>query len=201
VGLYIFERIVSRSVQGRWLMAFKTHQTAVAVVPPREVWGPIQAIRERHDRQVRRWPPHVNLLYPCHPQEQFNQAVPRLVEACDRITPFIVSRTEFRFFRHSSRKATLWLATEPKADLVRLQAALQAACPECDDLSRFAAGFTPHLSVGQVGSAEEARHLCDAWQRHWEPIRFEVSAIALLRRGQDTPFDVERWVPLATTSK
>ena len=40
----------------------KTHRTAVAVVPPRGVWGTIQAIRERHDRQVRCWPPPVNLL-------------------------------------------------------------------------------------------------------------------------------------------
>ena len=27
--------------------------TAVAVVPPEEVWGPIQAIRGKHDRQFR----------------------------------------------------------------------------------------------------------------------------------------------------
>jgi 2'-5' RNA ligase len=92
----------------------------------------------------------------------------------------------------TSRRATLWLAPEPKEDLVRLQAALQAACPGCDDLSRFAAGFTPHLSVGQAGSAEEAKQLQDAWQRSWEPVRFEVSAIALLRRGAETPFEVGR---------
>ena len=74
---------------------------------------------------------------------------------------------------------------------------LRAACPDCDDLSRFAAGFTPHLSVGQAGSAEEARRLPDAWQSAWEPIRFELFAVALLRRGRDTPFEIERWVPLA----
>jgi hypothetical protein len=45
-------------------MSSKTHQTVVAVVPPQEAWGPIQAIRERHARQLRRWPPHLNLLYP-----------------------------------------------------------------------------------------------------------------------------------------
>lgn len=154
-------------------MSSKTHQSAVAVVPPREAWGPIQAIRQRHDRQFRRWPPHVNLLYPFCTPDQFDEVLPRLVAACLHTPPFQVTLAEFRFFRHSSRKATLWLAPEPKEDLVRLQAALQAACPGCDDLSRFAAGFTPHLSVGQAGSAGEAERLQVTWQRTWEPIRFE----------------------------
>jgi 2'-5' RNA ligase len=182
-------------------MSSKTHQTAVAVVPPQEVWGPIQAIRERHDRQFRRWPPHVNLLYPFYPARQFKEAHPSLVAACARITPFTVTLAEFRFFLHPSRKATFWLAPEPKEDLVRLQAALQAACPDCDDLSRFAAGFTPHLSVGQAGSPQEAQRLQDGWQRTWEPIRFELAAVALLDRDQDTPFEVERWVPLGANPK
>jgi 2'-5' RNA ligase len=177
-------------------MSGKTHQAAVAVVPPREAWGPIQAIREKHDRQFRRWMPHLNLLYPFLPAERFEQALPHLVEACAKVPAFTMTLAEFRFFLHSSRRATLWLAPEPKEDLVRLQAALQAAFPDCCDLSRFAAGFTPHLSVGQAGSEEEARRLRDAWQRTWEPIRFEVSVIALLRRGRDTPFETERWVPL-----
>ncbi len=69
--------------------------------------------------------------------------------------------------------------------MVRLPAALQAACPDCDDLSRFAAGSTPHLSVGQAGSAEEARRLQNAFQATWEPIRFEMSAVALLRRDRE----------------
>jgi 2'-5' RNA ligase len=140
------------------------HQTAVAVVPPQEVWEPIQAIREKHDRQFRRWMPHVNLLYPFYPPELFDEALPRLIAVCSKIVPFRVTLAEFRFFRHSSRRATLWLAPEPREELVRLQAALQAACPDCDDLCRFATGFTPHLSVGQVGSSDETQRLRDALQ-------------------------------------
>jgi hypothetical protein len=85
--------------------------------------------------------------------------------------------------------------------LVRLQAALQAACPDCDDLSRFAAGFTPHLSVGQAGSAGEAQRLRDVWQRNWGPIRFELPAVAVLRRDRETPFEIERGIPLANRAK
>jgi 2'-5' RNA ligase len=177
-------------------MSSKTHRSAMAVVPPQGVRGPIQAIRARHDRQFHRWPPHVNLLYPFYPPEQFGGAVPRLAEACAQILPVVVTLSGFRSFQHSSRKATIWLAPEPREGLVRLQAALQAACPGCDDLSRFAAGFTPHLSVGQAGPAEEVRRLLEALQRAWEPINFELSAVALLLRERETPFEVGQWIPL-----
>src|SRR5438045_598206 len=108
-------------------MPRKTHHTALAIVPPQDAWGPIQAIRERHDRQVGRWPPHINLLYPFFSSEQFDDAMPRLTAACAQIEPFIMTLAEFHFFQHSSRKTTLWLAPEPKNAIVRLQAALQAA--------------------------------------------------------------------------
>jgi 2'-5' RNA ligase len=172
----------------------------VAIVPPPKDWGPIQAIREQHDGQCFRWPPHVNLLYPFYLPQYFYHAVPRLVTACAEITPFEVTLAEIRIFQHSSRKATLWLAPEPRENLVQLQATLQATCSDCDDLCRFGAGFTPHLSIGQAGSAKEARHFQNAWQRTWEPIRFECSAVALLQREHATPFKIEQQIPLATGS-
>lgn len=114
-----------------------------------------------------------------------------------RSPPFLVTLSEFRHFSHPSGSATLWLAPEPREELVRLQEALQAACPECDDLSRFAAGFTPHLSVGQAGSVREARKLLDAWQAAWTPIRFELVSVAVLKRGPDPPFEIAHSIPLA----
>lgn len=178
-------------------MQGKTHQTALTVVPPEEAWGPIQAIREKHDRQVRRWMPHVNLLYPFYPAERFGEVLPHLADACAKVAAFQVTLSEFRHFAHPSGRATLWLAPEPKEELVRLQEALQAACPECDDLSRFAAGFTPHLSLGQAGSVREARKLLDAWQAAWTLICFHLASVAVLKRGPDTPFEIAHSVLLA----
>jgi hypothetical protein len=33
-------------------------------------------------------------------------------------------------------------------------------------------------------------------QRDWLPIQFELSAVAVLRRGQDSPFEIDRRIPL-----
>ncbi|HXG10936.1 MAG TPA: 2'-5' RNA ligase family protein [Gemmataceae bacterium] len=178
-------------------MSVKSHRTAVVLIPPPEVWGPIQVIRQQHDRQFRRWMPHVNLLYPFYQQERFAEAASRLAAVCAAFAPFAVTLAEFRFFRHPSGRATLWLRPEPTEPLVRLQAALQAACPACDDQSRFPTGFTPHLSVGQARSAAEAQRLRDHWQARWQPIRFEVTAITLIRRDPNGPFVIDRSIPLA----
>jgi hypothetical protein len=39
----------------------KVVTSALAVLPPKSEWGPIQAVREKHDKAFERWPPHINL--------------------------------------------------------------------------------------------------------------------------------------------
>jgi poly(A) polymerase len=43
------------------------HKTAAFIIPPEYVWGPIQAIRQKHDSNVGRWMPHITLFYPSLP--------------------------------------------------------------------------------------------------------------------------------------
>src|SRR5262249_27220192 len=53
-----------------------THTTAVVVIPPADAWPPIQALRERYDRQFRRWMPHITLLYPFRPRAAWPAIIP-----------------------------------------------------------------------------------------------------------------------------
>src|SRR5262249_26736136 len=103
----------------------------------------------------------------------------------------------FRFFRHGLGRCTLWLAPEPAEKLCQLQTVLQSAFPDCNDLSNFPAGFTPHLSVGQFPSAAECERTRETLQASWAPIRFVLAEVAVLARSGDAPFVVERRVPLA----
>jgi RNA 2',3'-cyclic 3'-phosphodiesterase len=177
-------------------MPRKTHHSAVAVVPPADVWEPIQTIRRRHDRHFQRWMPHINLLYPFVPHAQFAEVLPVLSAASQSVTAFSITLAEFRFFRHSSGSSTVWLRPEPHAALGHLQETLQAALPICNDLSQFAGGFTPHLSVGQVRSAAERQALIEECQAHWRPLTFCLEAIALIWREAESPFQVAHWCPL-----
>ena len=141
--------------------------------------------------------PHINLLYPFRPRSDFLTVLPDLAAACASVGPFGITLGEFRFFRHGSGRCTLWLVPEPAEDLRHLQGCLQAAFPDCDDLSRFSAGFTPHLSVGQCPSSREGERLREQLQAGWRPITFTLAEVALLARGETSPFVVEQWVPLA----
>jgi RNA 2',3'-cyclic 3'-phosphodiesterase len=179
-------------------MVVKTYHTAVVAIPPPQVWEPIQSIRRQHDRNVHRWMPHITLLYPFLPHAQFGEALPRLMEVGRQSAAFQVTLATFRAFTHAFGKATIWLAPEPHHVFVTLQAALQAAFPAYDEQSRFRTGFTPHLSVGQASSPGDRQHLLETLQASWQPVQFALTAIALIWREADRPFEVAHAIPLGS---
>jgi 2'-5' RNA ligase len=172
-------------------MAKKTHTTAVVLIPPSKIWEPIQAIRQMHDRHIRRWMPHITLLYPFRPRDEFAGLADRFSAVCAGLEPFRVGLVELRFFRHRRESFTLWLAPEPRAALIRLQAQLGSVAPDCDDVTRNRDGFTPHLSVGQVRGEREMFTLKEALQAAWQPIAFTAREVSLIWRC-DPPDDVFR---------
>jgi 2'-5' RNA ligase len=167
----------------------KTHTSACVLIPPEAVWGPIQAIRRAHDRQLRRWMPHITLLYPFVPAAAFDGVTAALAQACANVAPFRLGLARFDCFHHGRGRYTLWLAPEPGQPVVALQQALWQAVPECDDTGRFAAGYRPHLSVGQVQGDRVLGALIRDLQAAWRTLDFRVESISLIRRG-DPPHDV-----------
>lgn len=177
----------------------KTHQASVVAMPADDIWEPIQAIRREHDRQIHRWMPHINLLYPFYPRDQFQAAwvIPKLEAACQQVLAFDVTLATFRYFTHGAKRATIWLDPEPREAFVHLQATLQDAFPAYDEQSRYSGGFTPHLSVGQVTSRRALQTLLVTLQSNWSPVTFHLDAVALIWRTADGPFQVERRIRLA----
>jgi 2'-5' RNA ligase len=167
-----------------------THESAVVLIPPGEAWEPIQAIRRDHDRQFRRWMPHVTLLYPFLPRTDLDGALRAAEEALATIAPFEVTLRRLDAFQHRGGTSTLWLAPEPKDALVAVQQALLRAFPDCDAVNRFASGFTPHLSVGQARGAEAVSALRRALEP-WAPLTFTARHVSVIVR-EPPPRDVFR---------
>jgi 2'-5' RNA ligase len=144
--------------------------------------------------------PHITLLYPFTPHERFGEVLPGLREVGRQSAAFQVTLTTFRAFTHAFGKATIWLAPEPQHTFVTLQATLQAAFPVYDEQSRFPTGFTPHLSVGQASSPRGRQHLLETLQASWQPMQFTLTAIAMIWREADGPFEVAHTIPLGEVS-
>ncbi len=179
----------------------KTHKTAVVIIPPKDVWAPIQRIREKYDRQFRRWMPHITLIYPFRPFEEFEEIYSNFENVCREIRDFKVELVEFKFFKHYGENYTIWLAPQPSEEIVKLQDRLQVIVPDCDDVRRFENGFTPHLSVGQVKGKDKLENLLMEFRNSWRPIRFSVNSIFFIWRD-DPPNDVFRiWREIKFGSK
>lgn len=168
----------------------KIHTTAIVLIPPAPLWGPVQAIRATHDRGYRRWMPHITLLYPFLPRAVWEEYTPLLAQACRTIAAFTLTLGAVDAFRRGSRPATIYLAPTPTAPLLALQRAVLAAAPMCDDTSRHAGGFTPHLTVAQSPAAQVGAVLA-RMGNGWHPLHWSVTSVALIWRN-DPPDDVFR---------
>jgi 2'-5' RNA ligase len=172
-------------------MVEKTHKSAVAIIPQDEIWEPIQNIRKAYDKNFDRWMPHINILYPFYPQKEFSLKTNHITQITDGIAPFKIQLNSFNYFIHTQKKITIWLSPEPLSKLQALQNSLQGIFPECYELSKFKKGFTPHLSVGEVGSEKEAIQIISELEKTWIPIDFHCKQIHIIERLKNTPFRIK----------
>lgn len=181
----------------------KQHTSTVALVPPEEVWPPLQARRlQLRDKGLFRWPPHINLLYPFVPPGHYAAAIEAMSAACASCSPFDLTLDSLGCFGGRSR-GVLYCHPSSARELellCELQAALQAAVPHCDGQQRRGI-FTPHATLTHFPSREAAEEAREALAKSWQPISFSsTEAVHILRRDGDGGQFERAWtLPLGGT--
>ncbi|TDV52362.1 poly(A) polymerase [Actinophytocola oryzae] len=155
-----------------------TTRTAVAWLPPEDLWPALNEVRAAHDPAHDRWPPHVNVLFGFVPESSFERAVPLLASAAASVPPFPVRLAEVRRFDHG----TVWL--DPAADPTSWTALRQALV---DRFPQCAGRFTPHLTVGRDVAAVDL-----------PPMSATVGRLVVLSRRGTEPMRPRMTVDLGT---
>lgn len=177
----------------------KVFTSAVVIIPPVEIWTPIQQIRTQYDRQINRWMPHINLLYPFKPESHFNELSLKFEKVCRDISSFRISLREIKYFPHGKQRYTLWIAPEPTSSIINLQRKILDIVPDCDDLNQFNNGYTPHLSLGQISG--HLNKILNQIRQNWKVISFNLKKIAFISRGleKDSKFQVKKEIYLKSS--
>lgn len=176
----------------------KVYTSAVVIIPPQEKWAPIQEIRKRYDRQINRWMPHITLLYPFRPEDEYSILEKDFLDKCKSIEPFEIDLKDFHYFNHGRQRYTLWLKPEP-VDLIKdLQTKILKIVSDCNDVNKYKKGFNPHLSVGQVRGKNKLLQIIKNIENSWKEITFLLNEIFFISRedSKTSRFEIKKRIKL-----
>eukprot|EP00164_Ancoracysta_twista_P012731 GFYU01020071.1.p1 GENE.GFYU01020071.1~~GFYU01020071.1.p1 ORF type:complete len:222 (+),score=35.38 GFYU01020071.1:85-666(+) len=180
----------------------KVHTSAVALIPPQWAWPQIQTIRKEHDRAYDRWMPHINLVYPFVPVDDFADAAQIISNEVKQLSPFTLHLKQFNYFTQRDRVTMHITPEEEDGGITQLRALQQLASagfPHCTEQhTKSKDGFSPHMTVGQYAK-KDAVSTQKELTTQFSGVEWKASEIALISRsGQDTPFQVIYTVELGT---
>jgi poly(A) polymerase len=173
--------------------------TALALVLPAEAQPLVNEIRAKYDRAYPRWMPHLNLLFPFLPVEQFEGLSFRISKALQEIEPFSVTFSEVGAFKQGRKAFTFHLKVNEITELQKLFKVVCATLPECPPKHLE---FHPHLTVAQAPKSQKDAMQAELKEHFKGGLTVTFNQVSLLSRSRtdkSVPFSILVDIPLGRT--
>jgi 2'-5' RNA ligase len=157
-----------------------TPQTSLCLIPPENVWEQIQSIRSVHDKAYPRWMPHINLIYPFTPEENFDNIKAVLEPILNRKKSFQIQfdQSSLDYFQQRGDDCTYHLKPTITTDVVELQKLIQN---QLANLVKNKRAFEAHLTLGQTTTSTISDVLIHI-KGKWSTIEFTVDRVYMISR-------------------
>jgi len=135
--------------------------------------------------------PHITLLDSFSSTDRMATAAELFKQAASNVEPFDVTLRGFKYFTHGQKRGfTLYIEPEitftDKNPLCVLQKALydqvDGKAGVWLEHGMHPDKFTPHVSLGKVGTKEKLDKIMTEYSTKWEPITFRVTEIYILSK-------------------
>lgn len=171
--------------------------TALTIVMPLEHHEKINYIRAVYDRAFPRWMPHINLIFPFVPAEEFPKVTQILKDSLSEFQPFEIELNEIGCF---SKKgvSTVHLKTSNTETIKKLQELFdivtKALLSNNIAISLKHVEFKPHMTLAQFKNKEyeDKRDDLNNWlQKEFNGnLKITIDHICILQRTPTSPFIV-----------
>ena len=181
-------------------------KSALCIIPPKNLWEKIQAIRMIHDPAYKRWMPHINIFFPFINEKYFTEIAQYIQEEIidkNNIQKFNISLNKFDVFDRirgslsgsmSTKNETMFLNPSGCNDnMQEIFNALKGDWQIC--ANKHGGGFSPHLTVGKFQMKDMEKYMKD-FQRNWTKITWQCENIYLISRRGNDPFVIRHTLTL-----
>lgn len=204
----------SSAANNRENPALSSFQTAIAIIPPPFLHPQINSLRSLYDKSYKKWPAHINVLYPFVAPERLDSAVRTLRDIAPEAKGFNLELDRPGNFRHR-QNATVFLSPGPHdggtvehpetVAAARLRALEGLLAGPFERVAKTGLGdgtYRPHLTVGQTSLDSTAMDslMSKAGKLCGGGIGWFVSRLAVLKRDEDGNMNIVDEIQLGGAS-
>ncbi|KAI0972594.1 hypothetical protein F4678DRAFT_44505 [Xylaria arbuscula] len=134
-----------------------SHDTALCIIPPKQLWPLFNGLRSLYDKAYEKWPPHINLLYPYVRIENLSRASDLVASVASQtsVGAIKIHLNAADVFCHKHDN-TIFIHDDDKERTARLHDLRQAVLNALGHTS--APNYRMHMTIGQSQDLDRSSH-------------------------------------------